>query len=207
MNLIMMHIMSIMAVLAEVISVADLFPDHSLVIGGDFNVDFNRHKLHSQLLIDACTDNNLRIASLFSYCLASASSHLPRPLPYLASASSILPQPRSRENCLTYITANHHLYADDTQLLLSFSALDFSHNITYLENTITNVANWMSSNFLFLNPSKTEFLVFGLPQQLSKLNNHTFHLPNNVILSPVASNLGVMLDKKSVICTTYLFYF
>jgi len=33
--------------------------------------------------------------------------------------------------------ANHHLYADDTQLLLSFSALDFSHNITRLENTIT----------------------------------------------------------------------
>jgi len=37
------------AVLAEVISVADLFPDHSLVIGGDCNVDFSRHKLHSQL--------------------------------------------------------------------------------------------------------------------------------------------------------------
>jgi len=29
--------------------------------------------------------------------------------------------------------ANHHLYADDTQLLLSFSA-----NITHFENTITN---------------------------------------------------------------------
>jgi len=29
----------------------------------------------------------------------------------------------------------------------------------------------ISSNFLSLNPSKTEFLVFGLPQQLSKLNN------------------------------------
>jgi len=31
----------------------------------------------------------------------------------------------------------NHLYADDTQILLSFSALDFSHNITHLENTIT----------------------------------------------------------------------
>jgi len=36
-------------------------------------------------------------------------------------------------------SANHQLYADDTQLLLSFSAVDFSHNITHLENTITNV--------------------------------------------------------------------
>jgi len=33
--------------------------------------------------------------------------------------------------------------------------------------TITNVSNWMPSNFLSLNPSKTEFLIFGLPQQLS----------------------------------------
>jgi len=56
-------------------------------------------------------------------------------------------------------SANHQLYADDTQLLLSFSALDFSYNITHLENTITNVANWMSSNFLSLNPSKIEFLI------------------------------------------------
>jgi len=56
------------AVLAEVISVADRFPDHSLVIGGDFNVDFSKHKLHSQLLIKACTDNNLRIATLHECC-------------------------------------------------------------------------------------------------------------------------------------------
>jgi len=33
-------------------------------------------------------------------------------------------------------SANHQLYADDTQLILSLSALDFSHNITHLENTI-----------------------------------------------------------------------
>jgi len=83
-------------------------------------------------------------------------------------------------------SANHQLYADDTQLLLSFSALDFSHNVTHLEN------------FLSLNPSKTEFLIFGLPQQLSKLNNPTIHLPNNVILSPVdsARNLGVIFEKN-----------
>jgi len=87
--------------------------------------------------------------------------------------------------------ANHHLYANDTQFLLSFSALDFSRNITLIEN-LANVSNWMSSNLLSLNPSKTEFLIFGLQQQLSKLNNPTIHLPNNVILSPVdsARNFG-----------------
>jgi len=59
----------------------------------------------------------------------------------------------------------------------------------------------MSSNFLSLNPSKTEFLIFGLPQQLSEINNPTIHLglPNNVILSPVdsARNLGVIFNNLS----------
>jgi len=78
-----------------------------------------------------------------------------------------------------------------------FSAPDFSHNITLLENTISDVYNWMSSNFLSLNPSKTEFLIIGLPQQLSKLVNPTIHLPDNVTLTPVdsARNLGVIFDK------------
>jgi len=57
-----------------------------------------------------------------------------------------------------------------SQLWIKF---DFSHNITQLENTITNVAasNWVSSKFLSLNPSKskTEFLIFCLPQQLSNI--------------------------------------
>jgi len=53
------------------------------------------------------------------------------------------------------LTANHYLYADDTQLpLSSSSAWDSSHNITHLENTITNVSNRMSANTLSLNPSK-----------------------------------------------------
>jgi hypothetical protein len=86
-------------------------------------------------------------------------------------------------------SVNHHLYADDTRLFLSFSAASFSHNITHLQTAISKVSNWMpSSNFLSLNPSKTEFLVIGLPsQQLSKLSFPTIHLPNNITLSPVDS--------------------
>ena len=36
---------------------------------------------------------------------------------------------------------NHKLYADDTQLYISFSAADFSHNIAHLEQTVSNVYN------------------------------------------------------------------
>jgi len=91
---------------------------------------------------------------------------------------------------------DHHLYADDTQLFLSFSAVDLSQNITHLENTIANVSNWLSSNFLTLNPSKTEFLIFGLPQQLSELYIPTIHLPNNVLPVESARDLGVIFDKN-----------
>jgi hypothetical protein len=94
-------------------------------------------------------------------------------------------------------SANHHLNADDTQLFLSPSAADFTYNISHLELTICNVYNWMSSNFLSPTPSETEFLLVGLPQQLSKLSNPIIHLPNNVIPSPVnsACNLGVIFDR------------
>ena len=95
-------------------------------------------------------------------------------------------------------SASHKLYADDTQLYISFSVVDFSHNIAHLEQTVSNVYHWMSSNFLSLNPSKTEFLVLGLPKPLNKLNHPTIHLPNDVILSPVdsARNLGVIFDSS-----------
>lgn len=95
-------------------------------------------------------------------------------------------------------SVNHKLYADDTQLYLSFSAADFAYNISHLEQTISNVYNWMSSNFLSLNPSKTEFLLLGLPQQLAKLTNPTISLPNNITVSPVKSarNLGVIFDSN-----------
>jgi len=70
--------------------------------------------------------------------------------------------------------ANHHFYAD-TQLFLWFLALDLSYNISHLDNTTANVSDWLFSNFLSLNPSKTELLMFGLPQKPSKLNNLTIH--------------------------------
>jgi hypothetical protein len=56
----------------------------------------------------------------------------------------------------------------------------------------------MSTNCITLNPSKTEFHIIGLLQQLSKLNSPSIHLPNNITLTPFdsARNLGVILDKS-----------
>ena len=55
----------------------------------------------------------------------------------------------------------------------------------------------MSANFLALNPSKTEFMLFGTPQQLSKLGDPCLSLSSDISIKPVSSakSLGVVFDK------------
>jgi hypothetical protein len=67
----------------------------------------------------------------------------------------------SLSTILSKSVTNYHLCADDTQLCMSFSATEFCQNNSHLENTISLVQKWMSSNFISLNPSKTEFLIIG----------------------------------------------
>ena len=69
------------------------------------------------------------------------------------------------------------------QPYMSFSPNYFSSNITYLEGTISSVNDRMSVNFLSLNHDKTEFLLVGHPKQLSKLDQPTLSLPDNVTQS------------------------
>ena len=95
-------------------------------------------------------------------------------------------------------SVNHKLYGDDTQLLLSFSADTFSENILLLQNTISNISSWMASNFLSLNPAKTEFLLIGRPAQLSKIHNPTLTISSDTTIQPVSSarNLGIFFDSN-----------
>src|ERR1700761_4656304 len=64
---------------------------------------------------------------------------------------------------------SHHMYADDTQLYLSFSAADFPSTLTFLSKTLDFVHQWLTSNHLSLNPTKTEYLIIGTSQQRSKI--------------------------------------
>ena len=92
---------------------------------------------------------------------------------------------------------SHHLYADDTQLFISFSPSSFPTSIIQLQSVIAQVSSWMSANLLALNPSKTEFLVIGNPQQLSKINNPQLTFDCNTVIVPAhhARNLGVIFDN------------
>ena len=84
-------------------------------------------------------------------------------------------------------SVNHKLYADDTQLFLSFSADAFSEKIQPLQDTISEISSWMASNFLSRNPTKTELLLIGLPAQLAKIHNPTLTIPSNTTIQPVSS--------------------
>ena len=62
----------------------------------------------------------------------------------------------------------HHLYADDSQLYISFSSGNSAAALNGLLSCLASVQSWMSTNKLKLNPDKTEFLLIGNEQQQSK---------------------------------------
>ena len=91
----------------------------------------------------------------------------------------------------------HLLYADNTQFFISFVPINFSSAINNLQSTITLISSWMSSNYLTLNPSKTEFLLIGLPHQTSKIVSLSLFLPSTQPIMPSlsANNLGFLFDS------------
>src|SRR6267154_1213865 len=78
---------------------------------------------------------------------------------------------------LTYLFSDspvsYHLYADDTQLYISFSASDSIPNLSTISSTLDTFFDWFTENRLPVNPSKAEFLLVGTPQQRSKVTSLT----------------------------------
>ena len=87
------------------------------------------------------------------------------------------------------LALNHHLYADDTQLFLSFRPSDFHSNVSHLQNALQHIASCMTVNLFTLNSSKTEFLLIGLKQQLSKIHDCSLTTTHS------ARDLGFIFDE------------
>ena len=67
-----------------------------------------------------------------------------------------------------------HVYADDTQMYISFNPRvpeACQNALSKLELCITELSNWMTVNKLKLNHNKTEFFIAGTTQGLKK-NSH-----------------------------------
>jgi len=93
---------------------------------------------------------------------------------------------------------SHHLYADDSQLYISFSSGDSAGQLNSLKSCLDSVLQWMLSNKLKLNPGKTEFLLIGHRQQRQKFSAQ---FPINLMgidtsPSKSARNLGVVFDQN-----------
>ena len=97
----------------------------------------------------------------------------------------------------TKASISYHLYADDTQIYISFSPNQSRDSLSLLSSTLDEVYAWLTSNRLSVNPSKTEFLIIGNPQQRNKIQSSSIVFCGNVI-SPSASarNLGVTFDSS-----------
>ena len=109
----------------------------------------------------------------------------------------------------------HHLYADDSQLYVSFSSGDSAAALSGLQSCLASVQSWMSTNKLKLNPDKTEFLLIGNERQRSKyLSMFPIELLGvKTYPAKYARNLGVIFDKNfnfrshiSAICSSCIYH-
>ena len=91
----------------------------------------------------------------------------------------------------------YHLYADDTQLYISFTPTNSALSLDTLTTTFNDILSWMNLNKLLLNPSKTEFLLIGTKQQRLKFSDLiNLSLSNDIIpVSSSARNLGFIFDS------------
>ena len=90
-------------------------------------------------------------------------------------------------------------YADDEQLFLSFKPKDNAHTesaIKKMETCIKDIRKFLLDNKLCINDEKTEFMIIGCPQQVSKIKNKSIQVHNVTIqAADKVKNLGVFFDK------------
>ena len=65
----------------------------------------------------------------------------------------------------------YHIYADNTQLYISFECKKPLVSLTKLNMCISDIRVWMIKNKLKINDSKTEFIIFRSPLLKQNLSN------------------------------------
>ena len=90
-----------------------------------------------------------------------------------------------------------HLYADDTQLYVSCEPENAQAALLRLEGCVQDIREWMCTNNLKLNDSKTEFLALGTTHQLAKVGDVAIKIGDESIsASSSARNIGVVFDSN-----------
>ena len=101
---------------------------------------------------------------------------------------------------IKYHLPEAHAYADDAQLYLSFSpdaATNQTDAVVVMERCISDIRTWMLTDKLKLSDDKTEFMLIGTKQQLSKVNIDSLTAGGIDVASvTVARNLGTWFDSN-----------
>ena len=88
-------------------------------------------------------------------------------------------------------------YVDDTKLYMCFPVQDYQSAITEINNDLIKVRNWCCDNLLLLNPNKTELILYGSRQIISKLPDFQLSLlGKKLIPAQTVKDLGVTFDKN-----------
>ena len=110
-----------------------------------------------------------------------------------------------------------HSYAHDTQLYLAFSLNvqgDDATAVKVMCDCIMDLRKWMIRDRLMLNDDKTEFLLLGTKQQLTKVDINSITVGESVVnTKPVVRNLGSWFDSQlsmsthiSKLCSSAFFH-
>ena len=109
---------------------------------------------------------------------------------------------------LSYIANRHgldiQLYADDSQLYIGFKPIDHNdttNTIERIERCLMEIKEWMTNNFMKLNPNKTKLLLLGTDNSLNDIQNVSIDVgeDNTIVNSSEEEkvvSLGVELDKN-----------
>ena len=108
---------------------------------------------------------------------------------------------------LKYHKIGYHVYADDTQLYISFKCKQPLEAILKVNSCLSDIRRWMITNKLKINDSKTEFIVFRSPQLRCDLSGLSVNVGESEITqSSKVRDLGVTFDKFSTLMIILLLY-
>ena len=89
-----------------------------------------------------------------------------------------------------------HMYADDTQLYITFKAEQSYVTVPLLEECLKNIKEWMQVNFLKLNEDKTQLLVIPSKKTFNVVDLNVQFNGNELESLADAKNLGVYFDNN-----------